>query len=145
MKLVNPRCQVFGVEPSGNDVILRSVRSGKPERARDVNTIADSLSPPFALPFSLGVVRRYVDDIVLVSDDQIVEALFLLFDRGKLAVEPAAAAALAGLLGPLAVRLAGKRVGLMVCGTNIDGARFADYISRGAARWSDRSIKDRTG
>jgi threonine dehydratase len=139
IKQVNPGCLVYGVEPSGNDVIKRSVASGRPEQAVNVRTIADSLSPPFALPYSLSLVQRYVDDIVLVDDDQLTEGLFLLFERMKLAVEPAGAASTAALLGPLAERLAGTRVGLVVCGANIDPPRFAEYLERGAARWRARS------
>jgi threonine dehydratase len=69
-----------------------------------VRTIADSLAPPFALPFSYGLCRANVDDIVLVDDDQIRAAMALLFRDMKLAVEPAAAAATAALVGPLRER-----------------------------------------
>jgi len=141
VKQLRPACQVFGVEPIGNDVIKRSVESGQPEQAHDPRTIADSLSPPFALPYSLGLIRRYVDDIVLVSDDDLTEAMYLLFDRMKLAVEPAAAAATAALLGPLADRVRGRRVGLIVCGANIDPVRFTEYLGRGASRWQARGAE----
>lgn len=139
VKQVNPRCRVYGVEPVGNDVIKRSVVSGVPEQARNVQTIADSLSPPFALPYSLGLVRRFVDDIVLVSDDDLTASLYLLFARAKLAVEPAGAATTAALLGPLRQQLTGQRVGLIVCGANIEPARFADYLIRGEQRWLERA------
>jgi threonine dehydratase len=139
IKQIKPGCAVIGVEPRGNDVIKRSVASGQPERAVNVTTIADSLSPPFALPYSLGLIRQFVDDIVLVDDDELTEALYLLFDRMKLAVEPAGAATTAGLLGPLRERVAGRRVGLVVCGANIDPSRFSQFLDRGAARWRARS------
>lgn len=133
IKQARPGCQVLGVEPVGNDVIKRSVASGRPEQAGQIRTIADSLSPPFALPYSLGLVRQFVDDIVLVSDDAMIRALYLLFARQKLAVEPAGAATTAALLGPLAERLRGLRVGLIVCGANIDPTRFAELVCRGEA------------
>lgn len=139
IKQARPECQVFGVEPSGNDVIRRSVASGQPEQAVNARTIADSLNPPFAMPYSLGLIRRFVDDIVLVSDDAMLEGIYLLASRMKLAVEPAAAAATAALLGPLRERLAGKRVGVVVCGTNIGPARFADYLARGERLWAARA------
>lgn len=139
VKQVNPRCRVYGVEPIGNDVIKRSVASGVPEQARNVQTIADSLSPPFALPYSLELVRRFVDDIVLVSDDDLTAALYLLFSRAKLAVEPAGAATTAALLGPLRSVLAGQRVGLVVCGANIEPAKFADYLIRGEQQWQQQA------
>lgn len=138
IKQIRPDCLVYGVEPSGNDVIKRSVASGVPETSPNPNSIADSLSPPFALPYSLSLVQRFVDDIVLVSDDDLTEAMYLLFERMKLAVEPAGAATTAAALGPLRERLRGKRTGLLICGANIDATRFAEYLQRGAARWSTR-------
>lgn len=138
IKQMRPGCLVYGVEPIGNDVIKRSVASGIPETTPAPNTIADSLSPPFALPYSLSLVQRFVDDIVLVSDDDLTEALYLLFERAKLAVEPAGAATTAAAIGPLRERLQGKRAGLLICGANIDATRFAEYLQRGAARWHTR-------
>lgn len=139
VKQARPGCLVLGVEPEGNDVIRRSMASGQPEQALNPRTIADSLNPPFAMPYSLGLIRRYVDDIVLVSDDAMLEGIYLLATRMKLAVEPAAAAATAALLGPLRGRVAGKRVGLVVCGTNIGPDRFTQYLGRGAELWAARS------
>jgi threonine dehydratase len=80
-------------------------------------------------PYSFELNRRFVDEVVLVSDDQIRDAMRLLFRSAKLAVEPAGAAALAALMHPLRVRLEGKRVGLVVCGANIDPETFARQIT----------------
>jgi threonine dehydratase len=140
VKQVRPGCKVYGVEPTLNDTIKRSVASGKPERAGPARTIADSLSPPFALPYSLGLIQRFVDDIVLVSDEEMMEGMYLLFDRMKLAVEPAGAATTAALLGPLRDRLSGQRVALIVCGTNIDPERYTDWLRQGAGRWQARGV-----
>lgn len=135
VKQLKPSCRVYGVEPCGNDVIWRSVQSGQPEKAGPITTIADSLSPPYALPYSLGLVRRFVDEIVLVSDDELLQALYVLFERVKLAVEPAGAATTAAALGPLAPKLAGLRVGLVVCGANIDAGRYAEHLLAGERGW----------
>ncbi len=139
VKQLRPSCRVYGVEPEGNDVIKRSVASGIPEQAGTIRTIADSLSPPFALPYSLSLVQRFVDDIVLVRDDDLIESMYLLFERMKLAVEPAGAATTAALLGPLRERVAGQRVGLVVCGANIDAERFGELLRQGRARWETRT------
>lgn len=135
IKLLKPKCQVIGVEPEANDVMFRSLESGRPERVPEggYRTIADSLSPPYTLPYSLELCRRHLDDLVLVSDDAMREALAAMFRGAKLAVEPAAAAAAAALMGPLRERLAGKRVGLIVCGTNIAPERYLDHLTRGMA------------
>ena len=141
VKQARPDCLVYGVEPAGNDVIKRSVESGQPEKAGVIRTIADSLSPPYALPYSLSLVRRFVDDIVLVSDEELMEAMYLLFDRMKLAVEPAGAATTAAALGPLASRLRGKRSALIVCGANVDPDRYSEWLKQGAARWRSRETE----
>jgi len=135
VRLLEPSCEVFGVEPEGNDVMLRSIRSGHPERVPEggARTIADSLSPPYTLPYSFDLCRRGLTEVVLVSDDALREALALLFRSAKLAVEPAGAAATAALLGPLRERLQGKRVGLIVCGTNIAPERYVEHLERGTA------------
>jgi threonine dehydratase len=132
VKLLNPTCEVWGVEPAGADSMTRSFAAGGPSAAGPITTIADSLAPPYTLPYSYGLCRRFLDGIVLVEDEELCRALFLLFRDAKLAVEPAGAASTAALRGPLADRMAGRRVGLIVCGSNIDADTFALYLARGA-------------
>jgi len=129
VKLLQPRCRVFGVEPEGADTMHRSFASGKPEAIDKVRTIADSLGAPYALPYSFALCRKFVDELVLVSDAELRAAMRLLFQDAKLAVEPAGAASTAALCGPLRERLRGKRVGAIVCGTNIDPAGFSAYLA----------------
>ena len=128
-----PTCEVFGVEPEGADTMHRSFQSGIPETLDKVRTIADSLGAPHSAPYSLGICRKFVDEVVLVDDDAICRAMSLLYQDLKLAPEPAGASATAALLGPLRARLAGKRVGVIVCGGNIDIATFSQYVTRGQA------------
>jgi len=132
IKQLRPESEVFGVEPFGADAMTRSFRSGRPETLEKLDTIADSLGAPMTAPYSLGVCRRFIDEMVCVSDDDLCAATFHLFRDMKLAVEPAAAAATAALLGPLRERLTGKRVGLIVCGTNTDERRYVELLQRGA-------------
>lgn len=130
-KRLQPGCKVYGVEPVGADSMSRSFAAGEPVTAAPVTTIADSLGPPYSLPYSYGLCRENVDRIVLVDDDQIMDAMAVLFREMKLAVEPAGAAATAALFGPLREELRGKRVGVIVCGANIDVETFAGQIARG--------------
>jgi threonine dehydratase len=129
VKLLCPGCEVFGVEPEGADSMHRSFAAGEPRSIERVNTIADSLGAPYALPISFELCRRHVDGLVRVSDLELRESMRFLLRNAKLAVEPAGAAATAALLGPLRERLAGKRVGVIVCGSNIDEASFARLIA----------------
>lgn len=131
-KQLNPTCKVFGVEPFGADSMWRSLQAGKPEALTSVNTIADSLGAPNAEPYSYSLCRTFIDDVVRISDDDICAAMYQLFVDAKLAVEPAGAAALAALNGPLQKEIAGKRVGIVVCGANIDPYKFSEYLHRGA-------------
>jgi threonine dehydratase len=131
VKQAYPDCVVYGVEPEGADTMYRSFRSGKVETLDRVRTIADSLGAPHAAPYSFGLCQQFVEEIVLVSDDAMCAAMALLYADVKLAPEPAAAAATAALLGPLRDRLAGKRVGAIVCGGNVDVATFSQCVTRG--------------
>jgi threonine dehydratase len=131
VKQINSACAVYGVEPFGADALYRSFQSGVPEKLQRVDTIADSLGAPYALPYSFGVCRRFVDEIVRVSDDDLCRAMYYLFRDAKLVAEPAAAAATAAILGPLREQVAGRKIGLIVCGSNIDSARYAELLERG--------------
>ena len=128
VKLMSPRTAVYVVEPEGADGLSRSLKAGSPQAIDAVRTIADSLGAPRCEPYSFALNRRFVDEAVLVNDDQIRDAMRLLFRAAKLAVEPAGAAALAALMGPLRSRLEGKSVGIVVCGANIDPATFARQL-----------------
>lgn len=138
-KQMLPVCRVFGVEPLGADSMHRSFASGKPEAIAKVTTIADSLGAPYAAPYSFALCRKFVDELVFVDDDQLCESLYLLYRDMKLAVEPAGAASTAALLGPLRQKLAGKKVGLIVCGANLATQKFAEYLQRGEAVFNSRS------
>ena len=129
VKQLRPGCLVFGVEPTGADSMSRSLAAGSPQSIERVATVADSLGAPYALPYSFGLCRRFVDDIVRIEDAAMIEAMRLAFDDLKLTLEPAGAAATAALLGPLRERLAGRRVGVLVCGSNIDLVSFARLVA----------------
>jgi threonine dehydratase len=130
VKLLHPDCLVFGVEPEGADTMHRSFASGKPESITRVTTIADSLGSPRAEPFSFDLCRRFVDELVMVNDDELRQAMYLMFRGMRLVVEPAGAAALAALCGPLQQRLQGKQVGLIVSGTNIDAVTYYRHLQQ---------------
>jgi threonine dehydratase len=130
VKQISPGTRVFGVEPRGADSMSRSLAAGQPVTLPAVSTIADSLAPPMATPYTFGVCRRFVDRVVTIDDDAMRRAMGIIFGDLKLAVEPAAAAALAAALGPLRSDLGGgQRVGIVVCGSNIDLQTFYRYAS----------------
>jgi len=128
MKTINPDCLVFGVEPEGAAGMRDSIAAGKPMTKVDVNTIADSLGAPMHEPYSFQLVKQYVDEIITVPDAALADMMLLMFGDLKLAVEPACAAALAAIVGPLHNRLSGRRVGAVLCGSNIDHQTFNKLI-----------------
>lgn len=120
---------VYAVEPEGADSLARSLRAGSPQAIEKVRTVADSLGAPRCEPYSFELNRRFLDGAVLVSDEQIREAMRLLYYSAKLVTEPAGAAALAGLMFPLRERLNGQTVAVIVCGANIDEATFSRLLA----------------
>ncbi len=124
VKRLRPDCEVIGVEPQGADTMHRSLASGEPQGIDKVTTIADSLGSPFAMPYSFGLCQLHVDRMAMIDDAALRKTMGFLFREMKIAVEPACAASTAALLGPLRQELAGKRIMLVMCGSNIDWATF---------------------
>lgn len=109
---------VVGAEPEKVDDAARSFRSGKLEPTNNAQTIADGLRTSLGAK-TFAVIREQVDDIVTVSEAEILEAMRFLWERLKIVVEPSSAVALAPvLLGKLPVR--GQRVGIILSGGNVD-------------------------
>jgi threonine dehydratase len=119
-----PEARVIGVEPEGADAITKSLARGSPVHLDHPQTRADGLAAPFAGEHTLRHVKRLVDDVVTVGDDQILEALRLVWARTKLAAEPSGAAAIAALLaGPVALPTE-STVAAVVSGGNFDLGRL---------------------
>ncbi len=126
-KALNPGCRIFGVEPQAGNDGQQSLRSGRIVKIAVPKTIADGAQTPFLGNYTFPLIRQHVDDIVTVPDAALVETMRFFAERMKLVVEPtgclAAAAALTG-----AVPLAGKRVGIIISGGNVDLASLANHL-----------------
>lgn len=129
IKLLKPDALVFGIEPVGADSMKRSFEVGEPVRLDQIDTIADSLGSPLAMPYTFGLAHENVDEIVHLTDAQMVDGMRAYLDVLKLMAEPACAASLAAIFGPLNERLEGKRVGIIACGSNIGSERFESLVS----------------
>lgn len=97
-----------------------SLDAGTPVRLESIDTIADGLAAPMAGALPYDLVRRYVDDIVLVSDDEIASAVGALLSRTKLVAEPAGAAAVAAILTRRFPLQNGDCVVAVLSGGNVD-------------------------
>ncbi|MCY3946602.1 MAG: threonine/serine dehydratase [Anaerolineaceae bacterium] len=120
LKQVRPATRVIGVEPEGAAAMTRSLETGQPERIEDVQTLADGLAAPFAGEHTLRHVQHFVDEIVLVRDDEIRDSLRLILERCKLLAEPAAAASFAALLHGAVQVTPGSQVVCVLSGGNVD-------------------------
>ena len=129
IKQMNPDAQVIGVEPFGADGMTQSFAAGEPVRIDKVATIADSLGAPLAMPRTFAVARAYVDRIVRIEDHEMLAAMDLYQNVLRLTAEPACAASLAAILGPLKDDLAGRRLGIIACGSNISLDRYTALMA----------------
>jgi threonine dehydratase len=128
IKALQPGARVVGVEPEAGDDVARSLRAGERVSVPVPKTIADGQQVTEAGERPWQVIRALVDDVVTVSDAEIVDAMRLLFERLKIVVEPSGATALAALLAGR-VELRGGTVGVVLSGGNVDVARFASLTA----------------
>ena len=124
IKKSNPRAMVVGVEPFGAAGLFESFKVGKPVSLGTVNTIADSLGSPVTLPHSFSIAKKFVDKIVRVSDHELLESMNYYQDILSITAEPACAASLAAIVGPLKDEVLGRSVGIIACGSNISLTRY---------------------
>ena len=126
-RALSPRIELIGVEPAAGDDTKQSLAAGERIRIPVPRTIADGLQVDVPGELTFEINRRLVDDVCLVSDEQIVAAMRLLFERAKAVVEPSGATAFAALLSEPA-RFAGRRVGVILSGGNVAADRFAELV-----------------
>ena len=124
-KALQPGMRVVGVEPEAGDDTARSFAAGERIAIDVPRTIADGLQATSPGELTFQVNRELVDEIVTVSDAEILDAMAFLFDRMKLVVEPSGAVGVAALL---AGRIAGDRFGVVLSGGNVGAARFAELL-----------------
>jgi threonine dehydratase len=111
-------CRVVGVEPEGAATLTAALEAGAPVQIRP-QTIADGLGAPFTGAGTLAVCRERVEQVVLVTEEEIEEGFRFLYGRAKLACEPAGAAATAALLAGKIPLQQGESVAVVVSGGNV--------------------------
>jgi threonine dehydratase len=126
-KALSPHCKVIGVEPEAGNDGQRSFRSGSIVHIDTPNTIADGAQTQHLGQHTFPVIQRYVDDVMTVSDEQLIAAMKFFASRMKIMVEPTgclgAAMAFSGQ-----INLRDKKVGVIVSGGNVDLVRFANLV-----------------
>ncbi|MBP7346634.1 MAG: pyridoxal-phosphate dependent enzyme [Sediminibacterium sp.] len=122
-----PTLKVYAGEPEGAADAILSFHSGKVEKAPFVNTIADGLLTTLS-ERTLSIIREYVTDIFLVTEDEIKAALRLVYERMKIVVEPSCVVPLAAVLKHKDL-FKGKKIGIILTGGNVDLKKFADWFN----------------
>jgi len=137
LKETNPKIQVIGVQPARLPSVKAALTEGKPVTLPSAVTIADGIAVRRVGERTLPLVRKYVDDIVTVEEEEIANAVLLLLEREKILAEGAGAAALAALVNhkiPIVHEHAGKKIVVIVSGGNIDVTLLARIIERGLVK-----------
>lgn len=128
IKQSNPRIRVYGVEPTGAASTRLSLDSGRAMRLSSMQTIADGLAAPMTGELNYEIIKRYVDDVIVVDDDVIAEGVRQLLASAKLLAEPAGAAAVGALIARVIPARDGERVVAVVSGGNVDSAKLATIL-----------------
>ena len=131
VKALAPSVRVVGVEPEAGDDVARSLRAGERVSVPVPRTIADGQQITTPGERTWEVIRALVDDVVTVSDPEILAAMRLLFERLKVVAEPSGATALAAVLAGRAAPAGQGTIGVVLSGANIDAARFAALLGGG--------------
>jgi len=129
IKSKNPNVKIIGVESSAFPAMKKSLDSGRLETISGGYTIADGISVKTPGSLTFEIVKKYVDEIVLVDDSEIIKTMFLLMERSKSVVEPAGAAGLAYILSNNPSP--GKKVVPILCGGNIDMYLLGQIVAKG--------------
>jgi len=124
----NPNIIVYGAEPMNADDAYRSFHSGKVETNEDPDTIADGLRTTLC-ERTLEIIKKNVDEIYLVSEEEIIEAMQFAWERLKIIIEPSGAVPIAAILGGK-VPIEGKKVGIIISGGNFDLSEFFDEFRK---------------
>lgn len=133
VKTLRPDIKVYGVQAAGAPSMAESLKTGKREHLDSVFTIADGIAVKEPGDLTLDLCRRYVDEVVTVTDDEISAAILALVEKQKLVAEGAGAAAVAAaMFGKLPIE--GKEVVCVVSGGNIDVNTLNRVINRGLAK-----------
>lgn len=139
-KRMSPACRVIGVEPEAGDDATRSFRTKTLQTVHLPDTIADGARTPSLGQVTFPLVLQYVDEMVTVSDAMLLRAMFYLWERMKIIVEPTGALAAAALLERI-VPAAGQRIGVIISGGNVDLHQACSWLSRAA---TDSSLVSNT-
>jgi peptide deformylase len=127
VKAAGPATRMIGVCAAGADAMRASFERGEPIETPGVHTIADGIAVRVPIPESIADMRGLVDEVEIVTDEQVIEAMRLLYTRTGLLIEPAGAAGIAALLGHRD-KFAGQQIATVLCGANLTEKQIRQWI-----------------
>ncbi|MET0610180.1 MAG: threo-3-hydroxy-L-aspartate ammonia-lyase [Pseudomonas caspiana] len=128
-RALSPTCKLYGVEPEAGNDGQRSFRSGEIVRIAVPDTIADGAQTQYLGNHTFPIILRDVDDILTVSDTQLIEAMRFYAERMKMVVEPTGCLSFAAAL-QIKDQLKGQKVGVLISGGNVDLQRYAALLAK---------------
>ena len=128
IKLKKPTVKIVGVEPIGASAMWQSLQRKRVVHLDRMDTIAEGLRAPFTGELNLALAQKYVDEVVLVSDDEMIEAMCLLLEWCKILTEPSGAAAFAALFFKKTSLPGGSETVCLLSGGNIDRSRLGQLL-----------------
>ncbi len=140
IKAIAPKCRVIGIGAEGAPAMVNSYKEGRAVDTTSVRTIADGIAVRDTSPMTLAYLLEYVDEMLLVGEDEIASAILFLLERQKVLVEGAGAAGVAALLHHKIDLPKGSKIGIVLSGGNIDVTMLALIIEKGLVK-SARKMK----
>lgn len=140
IKAIAPKCRVIGICAEGAPAMVNSYKEGRAVDTTSVRTIADGIAVRDTSPMTLAYLLEYVDEMLLVGEDEIASAILFLLERQKVLVEGAGAAGVAALLHHKIDLPKGSKIGIVLSGGNIDVTMLALIIEKGLVK-SARKMK----
>ena len=124
-----PKVKVIGVEPENANGLSQSFKVNKPLNNINVKSIADSLSAPLHMQYSFDVAKEVIDEMVTITDQQMIESMIFVYNKFRLMLEPACVAGLAAIKYKIKTNLKNKNTVLILCGSNIDKNSWLELIN----------------
>jgi threonine dehydratase len=131
LKSINPNVKIIGVESAAFPTMKKSLQENKITKLQTGYTIADGIAVKTPGEMTFNIVKKYVDEIVLVDDLSIVKTMFLLMERSKIVAEPAGAASLAYLISDSNSKSRNKNIVSIISGGNVDMYLLGQVVAKG--------------
>ena len=130
LKQIFPNVNIVGVEPNGAKGMTNSLKDNSPLSKVEIDSIADSLCAPLHMPYSFDVAKKVIDQMINISDQDMIDSMLFAFKNLKLFLEPACVAGFAALKKMSPLKLRNKNTLILLCGSNIDYQSWNQIVKK---------------